>query len=125
MEISSKTEMRGWIEAIRDKDEQTKRELEIATAELQSKITNVQNEAMGQVSKYKEEKERLEERMQEYSESTREEAERARAEYIQQMANLQAQLDKASSASAAEKDDLIRRISELERRPSGGGCYVM
>jgi len=117
--------MRGWIEAIRDKDEETKRELEIATAELQSKITKVQNEAMGQVSKYKEEKEKLEERMQEYSKSTREEAERARAEYIQQMANLQAQLEKATSASASERDDLIRRISELESRGSGGGCYVM
>jgi len=125
MEISSKTKMRGSIEAIRDKDEETKRELEIATAELQSKITKVQNEAMGQVSKYKEEKEKLEERMQEYSKSTREEAERARAEYIQQMANLQAQLEKATSASASERDDLIRRISELESRGSGGGCYVM
>lgn len=125
MEISSKTETRNWIEAIRDKDEETKRELEIATAELQSKITKVQNEAMGQVSKYREEKEKLEERMEEYSKSTREEAERARAEYIQQMANLQVQLEKATSASASERDDLVRRIRELESRSSGGGCYVM
>jgi predicted RNase H-like nuclease (RuvC/YqgF family) len=98
-----------------------KRELETATAELQSKIEKVQNEAMGQVSKYKEEKEKLEE----YSRSTREEAEKARAEHAQQMANLQAHLEKATSASASERDDLKRRISELESRPSGGGCYVM
>jgi hypothetical protein len=63
--------------------------------------------------------------MEAYSKSTREEAERARAEYVMQMANLQAQLDKASSASASERDDLVRRIRELESRPSGGGCYVM
>lgn len=80
---------------------------------------------MGQVSKYKEEKEKLEERMQEYSKYTREEAERARAEYAQQMANLQTQLEKATSASANERDDLMRRISELESRRSGGSCLGM
>lgn len=63
--------------------------------------------------------------MQAFSKSTRDEAEKARAEYVRQMTNLQAQLDKASSASASERDDLIRRIRELESRPSGGGCYVM
>ena len=99
--------------------------MEIATAELQSKITQVETEATGQVSKYKEEKEKLEERMQAFSKSTQEEAERARAEYASQMANLQGQLDKAASASATERDDLTRRIHELESRPSGGGCYVM
>jgi len=80
---------------------------------------------MGQVSKYKEEKEKLEERMQAFSKSTEEQAERARAEYTHQVASLQAQLDKASSASATERDEMTRRIHELESRPSGGGCYVM
>lgn len=91
--------------------------------ELKSKITKVQDEARGQVSKYEEEKKRLEQRMQAFLEATLEEAERARVEYMKQMANLQAQLNETSWTSASERDDLIRRIRELERRPRG--CYVM
>lgn len=63
--------------------------------------------------------------MQAFSKSTQEEAEKARAEYARQMANLQAQLNKASSASTAERGDLMCRIRELESRGSGGGCLVM
>lgn len=61
MDISSQTEGRDWIEAIHEK---TKREVESTTAGLRSKITEVQNNAKGQVSKYKEEKEKSEKWMQ-------------------------------------------------------------
>ena len=80
---------------------------------------------MGQVSKYKEEKEKLEERMQAAFSKSAEEAGKASAEHVRQMANLQDQFNKASSDSAAERADLMRRIHNLESRDSGGGCLVM
>ena len=97
--------------------------MEIETTKLHAEMTRVQNDAQKLVSEYSEEKGRLEKRMQELSESAREESERVNADYRRQMSALQAHLDKASSASAAERAELIRRIDELQNRAPHGGAF--
>lgn len=101
--------------------------MEIETTKLQAEMTRIQNDAQKLASKYSEEKEGLEKRMQELSQSAREEVERASAEYRRQMSALQTQLDTTSSTSAAERAELIRRIDELQNRRShgGGGFFGM
>jgi len=95
--------------------------LENETAKLQTEMTRIQDDAQKLASKYSEEKEGLEKRMQELSQLACEEAERASAEYRRQMSALQTQLETTSSTSAAERAELIRRIDELQNRGSHGG----
>jgi flagellar biosynthesis GTPase FlhF len=108
-------------EAIRTKDEETKRELEVETRKLQAEMNRVQDDAQKLASEYNEEKSRMEKRMQELSESTRLENEKANAEYNRQLAELRGQLAQTSSASVAERADLVRQIEELRGRAHGGG----
>jgi len=95
--------------------------LEIETAKLQTEMTRIQDDAQKLASKYSEEKEGLEKRMQELSQSAREEAQRASAEYSRQMSALQIQLETTSSTSAAERAELVRKIDELKNRGSDRG----
>ena len=101
--------------------------MEIETAKLQAEMTRIQNDAQKLASKYSEEKEGLEKRMQELSKSARDEAEKAGVEYRRQMSDLQNQLDETSSTSAAERAELIRRIDELRngRSQGGNGFFTM
>ncbi|KAF8972235.1 P-loop containing nucleoside triphosphate hydrolase protein [Flammula alnicola] len=114
-------------EAIRTKDEETKRELEVETRKLQTEMNRVQTDAQKLASEYNEEKGRLERRMQELSEAARQESERATAEYNRQLSALREQLDRTSSDSAAERSNLLRQMDELRRRShrGGGGFFAM
>jgi hypothetical protein len=117
-------------EAIRMKDEETKRELEIETRKLQNEVSRVQTDAQKLVSEYSEEKIRLEKRMQELAESSRQEAARAREDYNRQMLALQNRLDETSASSSAERSNLLRQMEELGRfgnlrSGGGGGLFVM
>ncbi|KDR76132.1 hypothetical protein GALMADRAFT_96589 [Galerina marginata CBS 339.88] len=116
-------------EAIRTKDEETKRELEIETKKLQAEMNRVQTDAQKLASEYNEEKSKMEKRMQELSESARLDNERVTAEYNRQIGELRTQLDQTSSASVQERADLVHQIEELRRRQqsgsSGGGFFSM
>ncbi|PPQ95244.1 hypothetical protein CVT26_014935 [Gymnopilus dilepis] len=116
-----------FAEAIRTKDEETRRELEVETRKLQAEMNRVQNDAQRLVSEYSEEKRRMEERMAQLSEAARQEQERVNAEYNRQMTALRAQLEHSSSASMAERREFNRQIEDL-RRSRGrnrGGFFAM
>lgn len=102
-------------EAILEKDEETRRELEIATRRLDEEMARVQKDSQKLASEYTEEKKKLEKRMQELKEAAREEAERRDAEYSAQMENLRAQLEQNSD----DRADLMRRIEELQWQNHG------
>lgn len=116
------------IEAIRTKDEETRKELEQETRKLQLEMTRVQNDSQKLASDYNEEKERLERRMQELSVSARQETERQAAEYQRQIQELQHRLSQTVTVSAVEKNDIMRQLADLQRRREQGireGLFVM
>ncbi|PPQ81007.1 hypothetical protein CVT25_014515 [Psilocybe cyanescens] len=113
-------------EAIRTKDEETRRELEIETKKLQTEMNRVENESKKLASEYNAEKSRMEQRMQEISESSRKENERAAAEYNQQLSGLQAQLSRTSSDAVQQRAELESRIEALQQshHNNGGGFFA-
>ncbi|KAJ3516875.1 hypothetical protein NLJ89_g862 [Agrocybe chaxingu] len=67
----------GMEEAIRTKDEETRRELEIETKKLQTEMNRVQSDATSLVSQYKAEKEQMETRMRQFIEQSQVNAQQA------------------------------------------------
>lgn len=100
-------------QAIKDKDEETRRELEIETKRMQREISRFQTDAKRLESDYKQEKERLEERLGEMESKARQEADRIAAEYRQQIDELRDALQSNGEASEREKAQMLERINEL------------
>ena len=100
-------------QAIKDKDEETRRELEIETKRMQREISRFQTDAKRLESDYKQEKERLEERLGEMESKARQEANRVAAEYQQQIDELRDALRSNGEASEREKAQMLEKINEL------------
>ncbi|CAA7269626.1 unnamed protein product [Cyclocybe aegerita] len=112
-------------EAIRTKDEETKRELEIETKKLQAEMNRVQSDAAGLVSQYKAEKEQMETRMHQFIEQSQLNTQQAAQKHNEQMEVLQKHLNDTTSNSAAQISALKFRLVEVQRagRKRRGGLF--
>ena len=114
-------------QAIRDKDEETKRELEIETQKMQREIARFENDAKRLESDYKSEKDKLEARLTQMEAEARQEADRVAAQYQQQVDELRGSLQTNTAASEMERAQMLRQIDELSRRSAQarGGTPMM
>ena len=103
-------------QAIRDKDEETRRELEIETRKMQREIARFENDAKRLASDYKKEKEKLETRLEDMEAESRREADRIAAQYQRQIDELRDSLRANTAASEREKEQMLQQINELSRR---------
>jgi DNA repair exonuclease SbcCD ATPase subunit len=108
-------------QAMKDKDEETRRELEIETEKMQREIKRFQHDSERLESDYKKEKERLEERMRLMELKAREEAERIAAQYQRQIDELKHALDTNTAASERDKAYMRQQISDLSARLANSG----
>jgi len=113
-------------QAIRDKDEETRKELEIETKRMQREIARFENDARRLESDYKREKETLESRLADMESEAREETNRVATQYQQQIDELRDTLQANAAASEREKAQMRGQIDQLSRmrdhsQGSGGG----
>jgi len=125
--LALREEMR---QAMKDKDDETRRELEIETQKMQREIAKFENDAKRLKSDYKNEKERLETRLEEMEDEARREADRVATQYQRQMEELRYTLEENTAASEREKALMRDQIDELSRRSararqSRGGFFTM
>jgi len=118
-------------QALKEKDEETRKELEQETRRISEQMDKMRMESEAMASKYSEERRRMEDTMQRMQEQARQERLRIHAEHVRQIDELKAELERNTSASAEEREEMLRRIHELECRwdyrpqPRKGGCTVI
>ncbi|KAJ6513018.1 P-loop containing nucleoside triphosphate hydrolase protein [Mycena sanguinolenta] len=100
-------------DAIRAKDEETKKELEVETRKLQAEMARVQNDSKKLASDYIEQKAGLEKRMAEVASAARKDAEIAEENHRRQIKELE---DRLQQSSSAEKETIQRQLSDLQRQ---------
>ena len=103
-------------QALKKKDEQTRKQLEGGIGGIRKQMDKMRIESKTMTSKHNEERKKMEGKMKQMQEKTRQERERARAERTKQINKLKDELKKKTSASAAEKKALQQRINKLQRR---------
>jgi hypothetical protein len=115
-------------QAMRDHDEETRKELELETQRMQREIERFQNDSERLESDYKKEKERLEARMEQMELEAKKETERLKAEYQRQMDDMKNTIETNAAASESDKaqrqaqiDRLSKTIDDLNR----GGFFSM
>jgi chromosome segregation ATPase len=99
--------------AAKNKDEETRRELEDECRKLVAKMEQVQNDSQRLESDYRAEKTRLEQKIQDA-------AERTRRTLAKESRKYQDQIQAVKNESAAERADMMRRLDEYKRRGRGG-----
>ena len=102
----------GMVQALKEKDEETRMELEEERERLQELVENAKKASEGMAANYAAEKERVEARAMEVEREAMEERERAKAE----LAELPRRLQDETSASAAYRARLEGEIKELQDR---------
>jgi len=102
--------------AMKEKDEETRQELEEGTRKLQEQMDKIKMESEGMASSYQEEKERMEERMRQMQEEARQERDRIEAAHKQQMDTLNKQLQDNAKVSAAEREAMQQHIGQLQHQ---------
>jgi chromosome segregation ATPase len=111
-------------QAMKDKDEETRRELEIETQKMQRKIKRFQHDSKRLESDYKKEKERLEERMRQVESQAREEVERITAQYQRQIDELKHALHTTTEALERDRDYMHQQIIQLSMRDCDCDCIL-
>lgn len=103
--------------AIKQRDEETRKELEEESRKLQEEMSRVQTQSQNLASEYNEDKARLERVMEE----SRQQAHRAEEEYRTQVRELERKLHETMDTSAAENEAIARKLEELknDRRRRG------
>jgi hypothetical protein len=120
-------------QAMKDHDEETRRELEIEAEKMQREIARCQNDARRLESDYKKEKETLQTRLSQIESVARQEGDRVAAQYQRQVDELRDALRTNSEASEREKAEMRERIDDLSSRsarahptgPLGPGIFSM
>ncbi|TFY83408.1 hypothetical protein EWM64_g597 [Hericium alpestre] len=103
-------------EAIRMKDEETRKELEEESRKLQKEMHKMQTESQQLASEYRSEKIEMERRMKEMQEKAREEAEQQRQAQIARMRELDEQMQNSAKQSAQEKRKMQDQMDALQRQ---------
>jgi len=127
--LALKEEMR---QAVKDKDEETRRELEIETRKMQKEIARFENDTKRLASDYKDEKERLEARVTQMEAETRQEADRVATQYQRQIDGLKDSIQTDAATSQREKARMLEQINDLSSRrdhvrsaPLGPGLFSL
>jgi hypothetical protein len=103
-------------QAIKDKDEETRRELEIETQKMQKEIARFENDAKRLANDYESEREKLEARLTDMEEEARQESDRIATQYQLQIDELRDALQANAATSEREKSQMREQIDELSRR---------
>ncbi|KAK7033306.1 GTP-binding protein A [Favolaschia claudopus] len=119
-------------DAIREKDEQAKKELLAETKKLQAEMARVENDSKRLVSDYAKQQAELQKRMTDQAEEAKRAVEKADREYQNRMKELE---DHWRNSSQADKSEMNRQFSELQQKyehtqqlyknssSSGGGFF--
>ena len=110
-------------QAMKAKDEETRKELEIETKRMQKEIERFQNDSSRLETDYTKEKERLEARMTQMEEETRKETELRIAEYQRRIEEMQNALENNTTASERERAQMLEEINQMRRRNNGRGGF--
>ncbi|KAF8650077.1 hypothetical protein AX16_005420 [Volvariella volvacea WC 439] len=102
-------------DAIRQKDEETKRELEYETRKLQEEMNKVQDSSRRLEFDYHQEKLRMDERLRQVAADARRETETVSQRYERQIQELRDRLHFNNTTSAMEKEDILRKINSLQQ----------
>ena len=100
----------------KDKDEWTRRELEIEGKRMSQQIERFEDDAGRFASDYEKEKERLEARLAQMEFNARQEAGRVAAQYEQQIYEPKSSLEANVADSGRDKALVLEKIEELSRR---------
>lgn len=120
--------------ALEEKDEWMRKELEQESRRIKAQMDKMRMETEAMATKYNEERKRMEKAMQRMQEQVRQERLRAHEEHMKQIDQLKGELEKNKNASDGERQQMLKRIHELECKynssPSrggkgGGGCIVI
>ncbi|KAJ7364254.1 P-loop containing nucleoside triphosphate hydrolase protein [Mycena albidolilacea] len=103
-------------EAIREKDEETKKELEIETGKLQAEMIRVQNDSRKLASEYTQQRVELEKRMTQVAEAAKKEAEIAEENHRRQIEELLEAFQQTSSSAESEREKIRRQLTELQQQ---------
>jgi len=122
--------IRGEImQALKEKDEETRRELEEETRKLRGQMENIKRDSEGMASEYSAEKVRMEAKMREMEREARRERLRVEAECNRQIADLNRCLREAVNASAADREKLLQEMQRLQDKlieaQDAGCCVIM
>jgi hypothetical protein len=101
-------------QALEEKDEWMRKELEKEASKLKVQMDRVRMDAVTMATKYDEERKRMEQAMQRMQEQAVQERQKAHEEYTKQINELRAKLEGNTYTSASEREELLRRIHELE-----------
>ena len=129
-QVELKAVQEEMVQALKNKDEEGRKELEEETRKLTEEVDKMRNDSAGMVSNYQEEKRRMEEVIRQMQDQVRQEREKAEAAYRAQMDGLNKYLEEGVHAAAAERQAMMERINHLQHqwdnRPrEGGGCLIM
>ena len=105
---------RGMLQALKEKDEVTRQELEDQARKLREQMMKIEKESKEMASNYAAEKQRMEVKMRELEQEAKE-RDQVEVEYMKQLANLDRRLRDAKSVSAADRarlEEEVRRLQE-------------
>ena len=117
------------MQALEEKDGETRRELEEETKKLRGQMKKIKKDSKGMAFKYAAEKLRIEAKAKEMEQEARKERQRVEAECNRQIADLNRRLQEAVNASIAERESLQRELQGLQDKLSeaqdAGCCVIM
>ena len=118
--------------ALKEKDEWMKRVLEEETFKIQTQMVKMMEDSEAMATKYDEERRKAENRIKQMQEQARKERQRIHENHVKEINDLKDELGKNTSATAEEREAMLKRIHELESklnsRPgwkAGSGCIVI
>ena len=103
-------------QALREKDEETVRELQGERRKLQERMEDIARDSERMVENYAAEKERMEARVKEMEQEAIRERDRAVAEYDHKLASLTGHLESTPNVPEAERVELEQEIKKLQDR---------
>jgi len=123
--VELRTIQEEMMQALKEKDEETRQELEEETRKLEEQMEKIKKDSEGMASNYAAEKERMESKMEEMEQEAKRERQRAEAEYNRQIADLIHRLQEETNATTAERQRVMEEIMSLQNRldESRGGSW--
>ena len=113
-------------QALKDKDEETRQELEEETRKLQEQMDMIKQDSAGMAYNYAAEKERMKAKMREMEQEAKRDRQRTEAEHSRQMAGLNWRLQEASRAERQRLEWEIRRLQDrLNQSDDDDWCVIM
>ena len=104
------------VQALEEKDQETRQELDQAKRNLEEKVKKIGSDAEKMAVNYAKEKERMEAKIREMEREAKLERERTEAEYDQKLAALTFRLQHTPNASAVDRSSWEQEIKRLQDR---------